>query len=869
MSAWRWLFRRRAEEDLRREIDAHMAERVDALIDEGVSEANARRRARLEFGNPALTVERSREQWIAPWLSSLRQDLRYALRAFTRQPGFSVSAIGILALGIAPVTTLVTILNATLFKPWPVRDPSSIAIVRPIPGPREQYGSLSSLEYRYLREHARTFTHLATWMPGGGPISYGTTKVDFIQSNYVSANYFAMLGVGMHLGRPFLPEEEDYTSPRGVAIISERIWREYFGASPSIIGDTIFVYDRPFTVVGVAQVGFFDVNDVRRDLWMPRPSVALMPFDPGGAQLKTLADPRGNGSEHVAGRLAADVPRDAARAELDVLSRQFRRDSGLDAHGVTLLGTRAIDVRYASVMRELPAYGVTTGALVLVMLLACANVGNLFLARGRSRQREIAIRLSLGASRRRVTRQLLTEALLLSATAGAVGLGLGSVALRVFVLNYRSSMLANPDLYLPDLAVSGFALAMAFVACLVSAAMPAWRSTRAGMATRANETAATRGGTGRWRTALLAAQLAISMVLLVGASLLTRAVSHALTVDPGFAINGVQVISIRLPEGTPIERQTAFSQSIRSALAGAELPPIAHSEFTAITSAQRISSFRGSSADGGRQRVMVSRDVSAAYFSVLGIPLLKGRTILDDRLDEVVVNESAARLFWPDEDPIGKTLMNGTGDKTLTFTVVGLVKDVPVTSLSQLQPVVYQPLGIARLLLVRDPSPAVVDRITSIARGIEPGAGVTARPLADDIKAATANLAIAGKAAWTIGLFALILATAGAFGVFAYTVEERQREIGVRMALGARALDVIRTVVGSAGWPLVFGLGGGALMASIAAPILRRFLYGLSPFDPLAYLAVCLMLVIASLLATWVPARRATRIDPAITLRAD
>ncbi len=869
MKARRWLFRRPAEDELRREIAAHIAERVDVLIDDGLSEADARRQARREFGNPALTVERSREQWIAPWLSSIGQDLRYALRSFARQPGFTISVIGILALGIAPVTMLFTVLNATLFKPWPVRDPSSIAVVRPIPGPREQFGSLSNLEYRYLRDSSRTFTQLAAWMPAGGPVAHGATKVDFIQSNYVSANYFAMLGVGMYIGRPFLPEEEDYTSPRAVAIISERLWREYFGASPSIIGDSILVYDRPFTVVGVAQAGFFDVDRVRRDLWMPRPSVALMPFDPGGAQLKALADPRGNGSEQVAGRLAPGVSRDAARAELDVLSRQFRRDAGLDGYGFTLLGTRAIDIRSTDVLREMSAYGMATGALVLVMLLACANVGNLFLARGMSRQREIAIRQSLGASRRRVTRQLLTEALLLSTMAGAAGLGLGGAALRIFVLRQQPTMLANPDLYRADLAVSGFALGMALFACLTSAAMPAWRSTRAGMATRANETAAARRGTGRWRTALLSAQLAISMVLLVGASLLTRAVSHAFTVDPGFAIHDVQVLSIRLPDGTPVERQNAFARSLRPALSGAELPPIAYSEFTAITSAQRMSAFRGSGSQGGRQRVMVSRDVSAAYFDVLGIPLLRGRTILDGRRDEVVVNESAARLFWPDEDPAGKLLTTGSGDKTRTYTVVGLVKDVPVTTLSQLQPVVYQPLATASLLLVRDSSPGVVDRIASIARGIEPGATVTTRPLADDIKAATAAVAVAGQAAWTIGVCALILATVGAFGVFAYAVEERRREIGVRMALGAGVRDVVATVVGSAGWPLVFGLGGGALLASIAAPILRRFLYGLSPFDPLAYLAVCGLLVSASLLATWVPARRAMRIDPAITLRAD
>ena len=865
MSTWRWLGRRRGEDDLRREIAAHIAERIDDLVEQGLSKREARAIALREFGNPALSIERSREQWIAPWLSSVAQDLRYAVRSFARQPAFALSAVAVLALGIAPVTALFTMFNATVFKPWPVRDPSSIAIVRPVPGPREQFGSLSSLEYRYLRDHARSVTQLATWMPGGGPIAYRTVSVDFIQSQFVSANYFAMLGVGMHLGRPFLPEEEDYTAPRAVAIISERIWRERFGGSPSIIGDTVLVYDRPFTVVGVAEAGFFDVTDVRRDLWMPRPSVALMPYDPGRAQLKALADPRGNGVEQIGGRLAPGISREGARAELEVLSRQFRRDTGQQAYGLTLRGTRPIDLGYDTLRPQMPAYAMVTGALVLVMLLACANVGNLLLARGLSRQREIAIRMSLGASRSRVTRQLGTEALLLSAAAGAIGLALGMLALRFFVVTQRPAMLANPDLYLPDLGVAAFAIAMALVASVASAAMPAARSTRTGMATRANETAASRGGTGRWRTALLSAQLAISMVLLVGASLLTRAVGHALTADPGFAIQEVQAVAIRLPEGTPRRRELALAGSLRAALAREGLP-IASSEFTAITTAQRLSTFRG---QPGPQRLIVSRDVSGAYFDVLGVPLVAGRTMDDGRVDEAVVNESAARLFWPDEEALGKTLVTGDGDKAVTYTVVGIAKDVPVTSLSQLQPVVYQPLRAPGLLLARDRSAGIVDRIAAIARGIEPSVKVTARPLSDDIKAATAGTAVAGQSAWAIGAFALMLATAGAYGVFAYMVEERRREIGVRMALGARAHQVVWTIMAGARWPLACGIGAGLLMAAIAAPILRRFLYGLSPFDPVAYLGVCGMLVTAALLATWVPATRATRIDPAMTLRAD
>jgi predicted lysophospholipase L1 biosynthesis ABC-type transport system permease subunit len=254
----------------------------------------------------------------------------------------------------------------------------------------------------------------------------------------------------------------------------------------------------------------------------------------------------------------------------------------------------------------------------------------------------------------------------------------------------------------------------------------------------------------------------------------------------------------------------------------------------------------------------------------LDIPLIAGRTLMDDaRAQEVVVNQSAARLFWPDNDPLGKRLVTGNGDAVQRYTVVGVTKDVPVTTLSEIPPVAYRSLQSGGLVLVRDLSPTAVERIAAVARGIEPTVEVAARPLADDIRMATRDVATASRFSWAVGLLALILATVGAFGVFAYAVEERRHEIGVRMALGAQAPQVVWTVIGGARWPLLFGLGAGLLLSSAAAPLLRRFLYGLTPFDPITYLTTCGILIAAALVATWVPVQRAIRIDPAITLRAD
>jgi predicted permease len=878
MSAWRWLFGRRgAEHDLARETESHIAERVDDLVADGWSEADATMQARREFGNRTLQIERSREVWIAPWMSGIWQDTRYGVRALRRQPLFTLGAILILALGTGPVTALFTAFNTIVLRPWPVRDPSSIAIVRPIAGPKDRYGSLSNLEYRYFRDHSRSFVNLATWVPGGAEVAYRTTHVR-VQTNFVSANYFDMLGVRMQIGRAFLPDEDDYTSPLAVAVISERLWREYFGAPAGIVGETLLVNGYAFTIVGVAEAGFFDIDThIRRDVWMPRTAVALM-YGRCDAELKTLSDPRAaSGMERVAGRLAPGATRAAALAEIEVLGRQFRSAHSLEWFGYTLHSTRPISIGGESIaaqLRPLPTIGL---ALALVLVLACANVGNLLIARGLSRRREIAIRVSLGASRARVVRQLLTEVFLLSVLAGAAGLWLGAFALRITTRTQSSStLIVNPDRYAVDLLVFAFAFLTAFVTCLAAGLLPALRTTRPGLFSRAAESGVARASAGRLRTMLLAAQFAVSMILLVGAGLFTRAIAHATALDVGFAMREVQAISLRLPEGSQASRLAALYRTVRDTVDAGDFPPVAFSEMTAITSSFRTIDFRRPEDAAGTGRAILARDVSPEYFKVLGIPQLQGRPFAapiggssGELLREIIVNESAARLFWPDENPLGRRLVSPGSDGPTDATVVGVVKDVPVRSISEVEPVVYRPFRPGGLLLVRDLSPSVADRIGTIARAIDPAAIVAARRLAADIKESTRAAVYASRLAWAIGLLALILATAGAFGVFAYVVEERRREIGVRMALGAQAHQVVWTIVSAARGAAIVGIGAGLLLSFLAAPLLDRFLYGFSPFDPVTYAGISAILIAAALAATWIPARRATQIDPAITLRAD
>ena len=413
----------------------------------------------------------------------------------------------------------------------------------------------------------------------------------------------------------------------------------------------------------------------------------------------------------------------------------------------------------------------------------------------------------------------------------------------------------------------GFTLLMSILACAFASLGPVLRATRAAAIGSGKDKALGGPPSHALRFSLLAMQIALSTVLLVGAGLLTRAISHAMSLDPGFPITEIQEVSLELPRNAPADALPG----IREALTTAGLPQMAFSFLRPITERQN-GDWRPPSEQAPRQtRRLLLRPVSANYFEVLGIPFLTGRPFAD-RGDarELVVNQSAARLLWPNDDPIGKRLLSGATDKPAeSHEVVGVVADVPTTTLTELEPVIYQPVGGASVVLIRDLSPAVSARIKTLVQAAVPGASAAARPLVEDVRDSMTGLIIGSRIAWVLGLLALMLAMLGAFGVFASMVEERRREIGVRMALGARDSQVVRLIVHRAARPVLAGLAAGMALSLIVTPLLRRSLYGMSPFDPIAYLQIAGILLATSLVATWIPAARATRVEPAITLRGD
>ena len=505
-------------------------------------------------------------------------------------------------------------------------------------------------------------------------------------------------------------------------------------------------------------------------------------------------------------------------------------------------------------------------ALLLVMLLACANAGNLVLAKTVARRDEIAIRLSLGASQSRVARQLITEVLVLSLVAGLVALYLAAIVPSLLIRLSGSEVL-NAAHLAPDALVFLFTLVMSMVACAVASVGPVLRVTRAAAIGSGKDKALAGPSSHRLRVSLLATQIALSTVLLLGAALLTRAISHAMSLDPGFAAADIQQIAVEVPRSAAADALPR----IRETLTAAGLPPTAFSSLRPITTFSMEIDVRHPNQGAEKKRRLELRPVSASYFGVLGIRFRSGRPF-DDRVSsrELVVSESAARLLWPNEDPIGKQILTESNDKPAeSREIVGVVADVATTRLTEVEPVIYQPMHLGNVVLVRDLSPAVSARIKDLVESTVLGASSYSRPMVDELRDSLTDLVMGSRIAWVIGGLALVLAMLGAFGVFASMVEERRREIGVHMALGARRSQVVQLVLGGATRPVLAGLGAGLTLSLIVTPLLRRALYGMSPFDPIAYLEIAAILLASSLAATWIPAARATRVEPAITLRGD
>jgi predicted permease len=870
---------RRFDDDLAEEMAFHQTLKQQELERDGLSAGDARDAARREMGNITRAREDSRTVWIASWLESVWQDVVYAVRNLRRQPAFTLAACAALLLGIGLNTSAFTLFNAIALRPWPVPEPGRVVRVFDRgPGPngrRMGVGGFGLAEYRYLREHTRTLSGLIASRQT--ELRLGHEDVGQVtQSEYVSHNYFDTLGVEMTLGRGFLREEDVPASPRAVAVISHRLWTRLLNSDPNVLTRTLRIEDIPFTIVGVASPEFMGA-EAARDLWLP---LSALRFRAEEQYAMSVLEKPDHCCSQIAGRLAPGVTREQARAELDVLSKQYHAQWKLDESGVVLSSTSFFANPGLS-RRVRPMVALMSGAVLLVLLLACANVGNLLLARGMARRREIAIRLSLGASRARVVRQLMTEGMVLAAIAGAAAIGV-SYVLPAFFFRQTSGVDLGYSIE-PDLTTLAFTAGTSVLACLLFALAPALRltSTRSRRGAKAGYAAAdiqpgrdlaSRGGSSGTglRGVLLAAQLGLSVMLLAGAGLLLRSVQYAQHHDPGFRIDDVTVAVPLLPR--PDEARTrTFITDLVSALREDDSLRIGLTALTPLGNATGWTEFRFPGDDKSRARQIRTQDVSASYFDVLGIPLVAGRLFQPtDSRHVIVINEAMARQYFGGDNPIGRTLVMGQDE---SWQIIGIVRDAYISGLDRVHPLVIgqHTGGPGARLLIRSRMGAgeIAARVTAIAAGLDSRVQIDAKPLATYRDRWLRPARVMATTAGIVSLLALALAAVGVFGVFAFVVQERTREIGIRMAIGARAGQVVSLVLRNTSWAMAGGLMLGLAGSVFVARALDGYTDGIGPFDLMTFASVVVVLAVAALVATYVPVRRATRVDPAMALRSE
>ena len=804
-------------------------------------------------------------------MPDLVQDFRYAARLLLKSPGFAFVAIAALALGIGANTAIFSVVNTLLLRPLPYARADRLAVVWEHNLPRDRKNNVVSPgNFIQWRELNHTFQDLAAVSMTFRTTLTGQGDAAELPVQYVSGTLFGILGVRPQLGRDFMPQED--APQMTVVTISDRLWRERFGGDPSIVNRTILLDGRPNLVVGVMPAGF-SILDKDVDVWS---TIGLPP---------AARTPRGRWI-CVVGRLKdgvsftqAQQDMTAAHAELTRLYPQF--NTGWTANVVPLRQQLSGDVK--------PALLVMLGAVGFVLLIACANVGNLVLARATARQRELAVRAALGAGRGRLIRQMLAESVLLSVLGAAAGLVLAWWAL-VVLRTAVSQRLPIPriDQVGIDGTVLLFTIGTALLSALVFGIAPALSSASA----RLTDTLKDGGRSGsaargaRIRSAFVVVEMALALVLLVGAGLLVRSFTMLLRVDPGFDPGHTITIKVSIPTArydTGDKQRAFFDQLFQKFDA---LPGVKSAGGTSFLPLNGLGAATGFEIVGqpkpepGQEPVTDVRVITHDYFQAMGVPLLRGR--LFDSRDEggkvrrVIVNQALARKYFRDEDPIGKSIIVSWNDQG-PDEIVGVVGDVRQQDLeTEARATIYwpparftYPFMTTAIRTTGDPR-ATVKAAAAALHDLDPNvAAADVRTMDEVIDLSVAQRRLTMVLLSGFALLALVLAAVGIYGVISYSVTQRTQEIGIRMALGAQRAAVLRMVVGQAMTLAGIGLVAGAAGAWLLTQFMRKLLFGVTPSDPLTFAAVSMLLALVAAVAASVPGLRATRVDPVIALRSE
>ncbi len=806
-------------------------------------------------------------------MKTLWPDLRIGARRLLKSPGFTFVAVLSLALGIGANASIFTLLNAMLLRPLPVASPQELFFV-------DSDGVFSYPNYKDFRDRSGdVLAGLAAFRYTPMSLSSDNTN-ERIWGYLVTGNYFDVLGVSAVMGRNFAPEEDRTPGTHPVAIISHNFWQRRFNGDPQLVGKSVRLNNREFTVVGIAPKKFNGTERVfGPDVWIPL--MMQREVEPGNDYLEN----RGDGRLFVFGRLRREVSVEGARAALNVVAQNLAQEHPLHYENE---GTKIelVPLGIIPMLRTgtIGFVGVMMLTVLLVLLLACTNLANLLLARSAERRKEIAIRLALGASRARLVRQFLTESLMLSVAGGAVGL------LLALWINDLALALKPPidfsiliDLRV-DLRVVGFTFLLSILTGIVFGIAPALQATKPDLVASLKDDSSLAGfRRSRLRNALVVGRMALSLLLLVCAGLVLRSLERASTIDTGFGVERAAMMSVDVGlQGYDKAKGRQFYQQLTERVA-------ALSEVESVTLATKLPlalNHSTTSVFGEGQVLPPGADsppvyyaqVGTNYFSTMKIPMVQGREFNAGDREGVprvcVINETLARRLFPNESATGKRISYGSGEGPYT-TVIGVAKDGKYVSLGERpHAFIYQPLLqnynnhaslIARTRI--DPT-AVIPAIRREIQTLDQTLPVY------DVKTLTAHLGVsllpARAAAVLLGSFgflALVLASLGIYGVMSYAVSGRTKEIGVRMALGAQGGDVLRLIVGQGMGLALIGVGLGLAVAFAATRMLTSLLYGVSASDPLTFVGVTLLLIAVALLACYIPARRATKIDPMVALR--
>ncbi|HXE36817.1 MAG TPA: ABC transporter permease [Verrucomicrobiae bacterium] len=867
--------RKRMLEELDRDIHEHIARETQDNIDRGMSPEEARYAAMRKFGNVMQVKEEARNVWSLIWLEQLFEDIRFGLRLLRKNLGFTAVAILTLALGIGANAAVFSVVYAVLLRPLAYKDPSRLVVLHETT-PKVGDVSVSFQNFIDWRAASRTFAQMAIVQSVDFNLA-GVTQPENINGDAVSPNFLSMMGVRPFLGRDFdASEEKAGTAP--VLLLSYSLWQSHLGGDPNAVGKTITLDGRSFTIVGVLPPNYRSLDTT--DVMLP---IGVWATD----NAETIKERGDRGDTVVIGRLAMGVAFEQARAEMEGIAARLATEypASNDQFSVALQ-----PIRQAFVGDMKTAILVLFGAVLFVLLIACANVANLFLVRGASRTKEIALRIAFGASRGRIIRQMLTESFILACFGGVVGVALALGGIRGMSQLIPADMLSGASVNLNS-AVLLFVAGVVALAAFIFGLAPALHSTKPDVQSELKEGGRTSSGgvaQNRLRGALAVAEISLALILLIGAGLMMKSLYRLLEVDPGFRPDRVLTMGMDLRAQQyskdpavlnfwqqVIDRVSALP-GVESAAVGTVIPLTdSHSRSDVTVEGMALPT-------PGNYPHPDVHIVSPGYIRTLGIPLLRGRTFTDQDGENAplagMINAMVARRFFPNEDPIGKRFMFGhpsAANPPKWYTIVGVVSDTKLYGLAnpaRLEvyiPFRQNPKNYMALVVRSGADPAsLTSAVREAVQSIDKDQPVFAISTME--KLLSNSVATRRMTLVLLGLFsglALVLGAIGIYGVISYSVAQRTHEIGIRMALGAPRGDVFRLVVGEGLKLAGVGIAIGIAAALGLARLMSSLLYGISATDFETFTGVAVLLALVALLACYVPARRAMRVDPTVALR--